>query len=132
MKNKLLKILILLCFLIIPIPGNITMPNGLTIFANLFSILSSPFVDKYNFDLFYYVITNLFLITCVCFSIVLLFSQQSKKNAIALFIQITWLIILYNKNDIKNVFYLSSIIIYISLCIFLIYANYKNISIKKL
>ena len=108
------------------------MPNGLTIFANLFSILSSPFVDKYNFDLFYYVITNLFLITCVCFSIVLLFSQQSKKNAIALFIQITWLIILYNKNDIKNVFYLSSIIIYISLCIFLIYANYKNISIKKL
>lgn len=132
MKNKLLKILILLCFLIIPIPGKITMPNGLTIFANLFSILSSPFVDKYNFDLFYYVITNLFLITCVCFSIVLLFSQQSKKNAIALFIQITWLIILYNKNDIKNVFYLSSIIIYISLCIFLIYANYKNISIKKL
>lgn len=125
MKAIYIKIFQIFSFLIIILPDKILLPNGLIMFAIIIFSINSIFVEELNAEI--YIQLSFALVASA--SILLIFLKNRRFNLLGLIIQIFYLIYVYKKGDINNVYYVITISFYLIMTLALIFKLY---SIKKI
>ena len=125
MKAIYIKIFQIFSFLIIILPDKILLPNGLIMFAIIIFSINSIFVEELNAEM--YIQLSFALVASA--SILLIFLKNRRFNLLGLIIQIFYLIYVYKKGDINNVYYVITISFYLIMTLALIFKLY---SIKKI
>lgn len=122
-STQKLKIATLLSFLIIVFPGShVTLINLFILVIDFFQFFFMIGIEPIDV----YAIKSLFLSGLTILSLILIFKKSRLLTLACVFMQYLWLICACNKNNLDNIYYLSTMGLYLLLSLLLILYLFKK------
>ena len=119
---KILKILTVISFIFIVFPGKIYFINILSLILVFFSYIISVGVDPIDLEF----VWNISISTLAILSLIYIFKKSKIYNIVCIIIQYVWLVNCYNVRDFTNVYYISTMGLYIVISQILVVVLLKN------
>ncbi len=117
-----LKLLVMISFLAIPIPGKIILINGIGIVLSIISIIGVVFIEPLNKELVKYSLMTIISII----GIIIIFKKNRAINLIGICMQYLWLFFIFKKNDLNNLSYLIVTVIYLLISLVFCYKLFNK------
>lgn len=117
MKKINLRLLLVISFLTIIIPGKIFLINGIHLFFGLLSIFNVFFINTINTEEIIYMAMGL----SATLGIILIFKKNKLINLTGIALQYSWLLYILKLNDFNNLASVITPLIYLILSLYVIY-----------